>query len=333
VALALAPALQRFPDAAAALAGSGLAVTALTIDAPRILQNRADGESALLRFLAPPLDLSGSLPSFVLPGHGAALLGLAVLGALALACLRGARAGAAGLAACAALSVSFREGPFLDPRQAPLHLLAAYDGDNIGGWSGHLDLASLAVPFELPGAPWTLGPEDERASRRLDLPPGRYRLHVAGRVLSALRTAHVVRVDLLAGESLLARAYVREGQPPPEATFELARGARRAQLTATGIQGTGTVESAWLEPLAVVPRRQRESGLGSYGAWTASRGSPGGSSATESMSASPPFFPTVTVRSGPPDSGKLYGCRITKRPPTGYVDQRGAGLQNVRSPT
>lgn len=332
IALALAPALARFKDTAAALTGLGVGIVALAVEAPRILQNRPDGESALLRFLAPPLDLSGALPSFVLPSPGATLLALAILGALALGFLRGARGFWAGLAACMALSLSLRGGPLLDPRQAPLHLLAAYDRDNVVGLSGPLDVTALWIPLDLPGAPWTVGPEDVHQSRRLDLPPGEYRLRVEGHVLQALRTAHVVRIDLTAGENLVLRTYLREGQPAPIAPLNVPAGTRRLQLTATGIQGTGLVESAGLQPVDVVPRRRREAGRG-YGAWMASRGSPGGKSATESIWASPPFFPTVTVRSGPPDSGKWYGCRIRKRPPTGYVDQRGAALQNVRSPT
>jgi hypothetical protein len=334
LALALAPALARFKDTAAALTGLGLGALVLAAEAPRILQNRADGESALLRFLCPALDLSGGLPSFVLPSPGAPLLALALLAALALGFLWGARGLASGLAACTILSLALAEGPLLDPRQAPLHLLAAYDGDNVVGLSGPLDIATLSIPFDLPAAPWTLEPGEERLSRRLDLPPGTYTFRAQGRVLRALRTAHVIRIDLTAGEDLLLRTYLQEGQPPPAAPLALPSGARRLLLTATGIQGTGLLESAGLQPVEVVPRRRRETASErGYGTWMTSRASLGLTSVTASIRASPPFFPTVTVTSGPPDSGKWYGCRIRKRPFTAYVDQRGAALQNVRSPT
>ena len=257
LALALAPALGRFPDAAAALTGLGAGIVALAADVPSLLQNRADGESALLRLLAPALDLSGSLPSFVLPSPGASALALALLAALAWGCLRGGRALAAGIAACTVLSLSLRDRPFLDPRQAPLHLLSAYDGDNVVGLSGPLELDALRIPFDLPGAPWTLGPGDERLSRPLDLPPGRYRLGVRGRVLEALRTAHVLRLDLVSGDSLLLRAYLREGQPAPSQTLELPEGARRVRLACTDIQGAGRLDSAALQPLEIVPRSRR----------------------------------------------------------------------------
>src|SRR5262249_56832738 len=52
LAMALAPALRERRDAAAALAGVGLAIVALAAEAPRALHNRADGESGLLRYLA-----------------------------------------------------------------------------------------------------------------------------------------------------------------------------------------------------------------------------------------------------------------------------------------
>jgi hypothetical protein len=333
LALALAPALPRFKDTAAALGGLGLGVVVLAAEGPRLLQNRADGESALLRFLCPALDLSGALPSFVLPSPGASLLALGVLGTIALGFLRGRRGLALGLAGSAALSQALGTGPLLDPRQAPLHLMAAYDHDNVVGVSGPLDLAALWIPFDLPGAPWAMGQGDERLSRRLDLPPGAYTLHVQGRVLRALRTAHVIRIDLAAGESLLLRTYVQEGQAAAAVPLALPSGARRLLLTATGIQGTGVLESVSLTPVELVPRGQREAAVRGYGTETTSRGSDGLTRATPSIQASPPFFPTVIVRSGPPDSGKWYGWRIRKRPLTGYVDQRGAALQNARSPT
>src|SRR5207244_212004 len=78
-------------DAAAALGGIGLAIVALAADAPRVLHNRADGESALLGALAPSLDLDGGLPSFVLGGPEAALLALSLLAVAARGLWRGGR--------------------------------------------------------------------------------------------------------------------------------------------------------------------------------------------------------------------------------------------------
>src|SRR6185503_15182680 len=48
----LAPALARRPSLFAALGGIGTAIVGLAADAPRIVHNRQDGESLLLRFLS-----------------------------------------------------------------------------------------------------------------------------------------------------------------------------------------------------------------------------------------------------------------------------------------
>jgi hypothetical protein len=58
-------------------------------------------------------------------------------------------------------------------------------------------------------------------------------------------------------------------------------------------------EGLMLGDTAVVPAR-----LSSYGAWITFSGAVGGTSATETISASPAARPMVTVRSPPPDSGK-----------------------------
>jgi hypothetical protein len=259
LALAMAWALRRYREPAAALTGLGIGIVILASLAPRVLLNRADGQSALLHFLAPALDLGASLPSLVLPGLGGRLLALTILAGLAWGFLRGQRAFVGAFVACAALSSGLRETPLLDPRGAPLQLLAEDDGENIVGLSGPVDLTTLRIPLDLPAAPWRIAPGDERLSRRLDLPAGSYRLHVEGSVLAAVPTAHVVRLDLISGETLLSRSYVIQGQPAPTVELPLGSGARRVQLDATGVQGIGSVAAAWLQPVSVVPRRERDS--------------------------------------------------------------------------
>jgi hypothetical protein len=258
LALALAPALSRYRDAAAALAGVGIGIVALSAEAPRALHNRADGESALLRFVAPALDLDASLPSFVLGGASAPILAASIAGVLALGWLRGGRGLALGTLAYAAVSTGLRERPLIEPHFSVMQLLWAWDGENLRGVPRHLDVRALSLPLELPRAPWTLDATEIRNSRRVDLPPGAYRLEVDGRILEAAPTAHVTRLDLLAGELLLARAYLREGAPPPNLPVLLPAGARRLVLTASGVQGKGRVDEVRLRPEAIVPRRLRE---------------------------------------------------------------------------
>jgi hypothetical protein len=435
LALALAPALRARRDAAAALGGIGLAIVAVAADAPRALHNRADGESALLRVLAPTLDLDGLLPSFVLGGPQAPLLALSLAAVASLALWRGARGLAIGALGYAALAAGVRTEPLIERRLATLDLLEAWDPQRLAGPAGPPALTGLQVPLDLRRAPWLLRALEMQTSRRIDVPPGLYRFEVAGRALSAERGARVARLDLVAGELALGSAYLQEGQPAPFLPLLLPAGARRLALVASGVQGAALIEEARLIPQELVPRGRREdfpwprvpepdryrvgagdvrttcldrsepegegfrlqgrggtflveaSGgadvvarvtrprpsasdmlswgarrvplgtardlevrlpagegislgptrvvptrLAAYGAWIAFSGAVGGTSATETRSASPTARPIVTVKSAPPDSGKWYGCRIWNGPDIGYAVQRGS-LQKVRSPT
>ena len=260
LALALASALRTRPDAGAALWGVGVAVVALAADAPRALHNRADGDSALLRFLAPPLDLDAGLPSFVSdPTLTTVLLGVSLLAAVALAWRLGGRGVLAGAAGYAVVAGALRDRPLVEPRRAAAELLAAWDPTSLRGPAGLPDLSRTSLSLTLPGAPWALGADDRRASRRIDLPPGRYRLDLAAKVLEAPPGANVVRFDAVAGELVLASVYLREGEPAPTLDLPLPLGVRRLALTAWGAQGRAVVEGASLVPLSVVPRPLRES--------------------------------------------------------------------------
>ena len=257
-ALALAPALTARRDAAAALGGIGLAVVALAADAPRVLHNRADGESALLRALAPALDLDSGLPSFVLGGPEAPLLALSLLAAAALGFWRGGRGLIAGALGYVVLAAGLHAGPLIERRLATLDVLEAWDPGRLRGPVGPPPLGQLEVPLDLPGAPWIVRAREVRNSRRIDVPPGRYRLEVAGRPLSAEPNARVARVDVVAGELELGSSYLRDGQPPPVIPLLLPAGARRLALIASGVQGAARIEEARLVPEALVPRSLRD---------------------------------------------------------------------------
>jgi hypothetical protein len=200
------------------------------------------------------VDLDPSLPSFVGGGWVAPVLALTLAGAFALTWARGARGLAAGAVAYGLLSGSLRDRPWVDERQATLRLLAVWDEARLARRPA---LSTLSMGLDLPDAPWRMGASDVRNSGRLDLPPGLYRVAVRGRVLDALATAHVLRLDLTAGDLLLVRTHLREGQPPPAVPLLLPAGARRLMLTATGIQGTGVLEEVRLVPEALVPAGRR----------------------------------------------------------------------------
>jgi hypothetical protein len=255
--VALLPAAAARPTLTAALGGVGLAVVAVVAETPRALHNRADGQSALLRVLAPALDLDDSLPSFVSDGGmTAAVLALSLAAAAALVWLAGRRGLVAATAAYALVAAGMRDKPLVDGRAATLELLEVWQPDRLRG--APPDLRQLTIALDLPDTPWTLEALDVRNSRRLDLPPGVYALEIRGRVMEALRGAHVARLDLTAGDVILYSGYVKEGAPLDRPRLVLPVGARRLALTATGMQGRAVIDQVALRPEEVVPRRHRD---------------------------------------------------------------------------
>lgn len=250
---------------AGALAGASFSVLALAAEAPRALHNRPDGESGLLRFLAPALDLDGALPSFVLGGRPALVLGAALLIALALAwaaSMRGAAVGlvgaTAGLVGYGTVATVLRDRPFLDQRLATEQLLTAWDEDNLWSAAGPPTPASLAIPLDLPGAPWLRGREEARLSRPLDLPPGLYHLALRAESRAIARDASAVaRIELRSGALLLAAAPFEAGASPPTLMLPLPAGVRRLTLRVPGLEAGVTAFDARLVPEVLVPRRRR----------------------------------------------------------------------------
>jgi hypothetical protein len=257
LALCLAPALRARPRVAAALAGLGVGLVALAADAPRALHNRADGESGLLRLLVPALDLDGALPSFALGGLAAPLLALTLAAAIALAWKRGRQGAVLGGLAYCFVAAGLREHPLLEERRAALQLLQAWDETNVAGVSGPLDLRTLSVPVDLRGAPWSVGAYEIRNSDRFDLPPGAYRVEVAGRTLDLPRGSRSTRLELASGDLVLERGFL-EGQRGVSFPMLLPAGARRMVFTAIGVQGRGVIESVGIAPEAVVRRSRRD---------------------------------------------------------------------------
>lgn len=204
LALLLAPALARFPRTASGLLGAGLAVTLIAAAAPRAIHNRPDGESALLKVLSPLVSLDPLWPSFV-PDAGPREVGV-------------------------------------HERRSTLELIHALGRRRVVGVSGELAPEQLSLPLDLPGAPWTLAAGEARVSRKLDLPPGRYRFTARG--------TGRLRLELRSDAGRL-------GTLPLGSALELSLpdGVDRLLLTAEG-EGPGAVlEAARLEPLALAGRR------------------------------------------------------------------------------
>ena len=257
LAVGLALALRARPLLAAWLAGLGLAVVAIAADAPRALHNRPDGESGLLRVLAPALTASDALPSFIQGGATPWLLALTGLAALALAWRYRCRGAAAGVLAYLLVSAGLRQRPWIDARGAELAALEAWDGSNTWGPDGPLDPSRVAIPLELREAPWSVEATEIRNSGRLDLPPGLYDVVIDGTSPDAPPGVKATRVELTAGDLPLELDYLVGGRPTLVLPVTLPFGARRFALTAVGVQHTGFVTSARVVPKQLLRRRER----------------------------------------------------------------------------
>jgi hypothetical protein len=254
--LVASPALARWRGTAAALAGAGLAVLALAADAPRALHNRGDGESGLLRFLAPGVNLDASLPSFVLGGVTPLLLTATLAAGLALAWRFAWRGAAVGAAAYLLVAGEVRDTPLVDSRRAALRALESWDATNTGGPLGPLDPTRVPVDLDLRATPWRLAEGDRLTSRWLSLPAGRYRVEITGRSEGVAEGIKTTRLDVFSGPELVERVYLEAGR---SLAFPLAlpNGARRLQLLAVGVQGVGVIEGVRLLPEVLGPRGPR----------------------------------------------------------------------------
>lgn len=255
LALAAAAVARARKDAAAVLGACGLVLVGLAADAPRILHNRPDGESLLLRNLAPAVDLNAFLPSFFERDLGTTVLALTLVAAFALAWRFGVVGLAAGIAAYAVVAGALRDRPLIDQRLATEEIIDRWDPDTWAGPMGPPNLRSLALPLELQKGPWVLAAGEQRNSRRTGLPAGAYRVELRASALEA--GPFRIAVDLYAAELPLGQAVLTDTQPRAAFPLLLPGGARQVGLTAMGEGGRAALEEARVVPEALVPRHRR----------------------------------------------------------------------------
>lgn len=228
MALIAAPGLRRRPGLASGLLGFGAAVLAVAVLEPRALHNRADGEGALLRVIAPALRLDQALPSFV--GEDVAWDPGAALG--------------------------------IDRRGAPLRALREWDGTNVSSAAGAFHPERLVIPL-LDGAPWRLAAEDTRGTPRIALPPGSYQVRVRGEIEDGT-TGRLASLVVTLDEQDAARAFLGSDERAPVITLDLPEGTRRLEVWATGVRAGAKLTAIDVVPRRVEPRsRRRGSAQGS----------------------------------------------------------------------
>jgi hypothetical protein len=154
----------------------------------------------------------------------------------------------------AVLAATQRDRPWIDRRAATLDALWDWQPDRVASAQGPPALGALALPFELPRAPWTFAPDEHRNSRRMDVPPGRYLFEAAIRPPASPAR---VRVVLGSAPLVFAEAELHDAQTAVSLPVLLPAGARRLGITGAGVDGHGELSGARLVPEALVPRDDR----------------------------------------------------------------------------
>lgn len=254
LALPLAEGLRRRADLGAALAGLGVGVMLVATGSPRVLRAPLPGESNLLREFS-PVDLNALFPGFqgtdtIAP----VLLSLTAAAAIAIAWRYGVKGAIAAAVSYLLVANAVRARPLLDPAAATRLAIETWDRANAIGSTGALDVATLSLPLELAGGPQSVPAGSVRRSRRIDLPPGSYRLALLTRP-SAGGPAEA-RVVIGAGPLTLAETAVVAGTPA-ECPLFLPTGARGLGIVVSAGDGEVFFDRADFRPEALVPRRER----------------------------------------------------------------------------
>ena len=250
-------------EVTAALCGVGAAILALAAWAPRALHNRGDGESALLRFLAPALDLDSRLPSLILANGASILLLLCLVAVLTLAWRYTRYGSLGGVVGYAAVATLVAGTPILDGRGATQQLLSLWWQPRLTvGTTPPPALRDLSLPLDLPDAPWVLAKGDERHSRRFELPAGVYRLEADLRRETG--GAATLRAQFFAGDAVLAAGDWKIGAGSSNVTAALdatvAEGTRRLQVSVAAIDGRSRIAALRLIPLALAASADETAG-------------------------------------------------------------------------
>jgi hypothetical protein len=234
-----ATSFHRSPDRRALLgaaAGFGLGLLVLACLAPRALHNRPDGESGLLRLLAPTLDLDRFFPGFV---TAVGFPPLAFLWAMVLVVLtvRPRVFGWASLIPLALASASSAK-PLLDPFTAPLRVLESWN-DRRRSFGGRDEEAAFRLDVPLGAAASDLTPGVKLYSPRFSLPMGRWRLRVESSAQTSPDASNLGRLSLVTDDESnapLAATVLLSGENVSQAEFELPRAQSRVHVKAEGVQ-------------------------------------------------------------------------------------------------
>ncbi len=232
--------------------GFGLGLLWLACWAPRVLHNRSDGESGLLRLLAPVLDLDRFFPGFV---GGADGVGLAALwAAVLMAAMLRPRLGL--LAGALPFVLSFNSPkPLLDPFSSSLRALEAWD-DHRRTFGGSDAKTAFVLDIPLGASSWIVTPGVRSYSTRFSLPRGDWTLRVESQTESIAGALNVARLSLVRddeSEGSVAGVTIKDGEDLAIAEFGLEQNERRLRLRAEGLQSRTSVLSVRVRPRIIAP--------------------------------------------------------------------------------
>jgi hypothetical protein len=162
IALAAAAAVRARKDVAGRAGGLRLVLVGLAAQAPRILHNRGDGESLLLRNLAPAVDLDAFLPSYFERDAARSSSPSPLVAAFALFWRFRLPGLAVGVAGYVAVAGALRDRPLVDRRLATEDLIDRWEPGRWSGPMGAPSLRQLAMPLELQRGPWILAAGEQR---------------------------------------------------------------------------------------------------------------------------------------------------------------------------
>ena len=277
LALALAPALRARRDAAAALVGIGARPSSPWPPTPRAPSTTAPTARARCCASSPrPSTSTAACRRSSWTGSGAAPRGVAA---------RGRRARPAGAAAARprrrraaatrSLAAGLRTEPLLDRRLATLDLLEAWEPRAVRRPDGPARARRPPGPARPRGArPGCCAPCEIQTSRRIDVPPGLYRLEVVGARASSAERGRPRGAPRPRGRRPRAGQRVPAGRPAgPRPADPVARGRPPAGARRLGRAGRGPIEERAWSRRARPPRAARVRVAARAGAGPLSRGS------------------------------------------------------------
>jgi hypothetical protein len=230
----------------AGLWGFGSGVLLLACLAPRALHNRPDGESGLLRLLAPMLDLDRFFPGFVVSGPS---LWMAFLWSLVLVVALVRPKAAVAVALLPIAFATLTRGPILDPFASTLRALEAWPDRRIP-FGGRDSENAFALDIPLGSTTFDLTPGIRLYSPRFSLPRGRWAVSVESMAEAAPDVLNVARVSLVRDDEVaVATAMVKTGEPVAQTSFTLDEDLRRVRVRAEGLQSRAWIGAVRLRLL------------------------------------------------------------------------------------